>query len=86
MGDEQSSHKTSNGPLARTDHMANSHQFDDVAHIRIRLGIGNHQHTVCINSLMFAQFISCHCLKDSLALVKKGSEMVCIWTYTQHAD
>ena len=32
--------------------MANSHRFDDVAHIGICLGIGNHQHTVCIHSLM----------------------------------
>ena len=31
--------------------MANSHQFDDVVHIIIHLGIGNWQYTICINSL-----------------------------------
>ena len=35
--------------------MANSHRFDDVAHIGIRLGTGNHQHTVCIISLLNQQ-------------------------------
>ena len=32
--------------------MANFHRFDDVAHIGIRLRIGNHHYTVCINSLI----------------------------------
>ena len=29
---------------------SNSHRFDDVAHISICLGIGNHHYTVCINN------------------------------------
>ena len=33
--------------------MANSHQFDDVVHIGIRLGIGNRHYTVCINWLIW---------------------------------
>ena len=32
--------------------MANSHRFDDVVHIGIRLGTGNCKYTVCINSLV----------------------------------
>ena len=32
--------------------MANSHRFDDVAYIGIRLGTGNRKYTVCINSLL----------------------------------
>ena len=35
--------------------MANSHRFDDVAHIGIRLDTGNHQHTVCIISRLTLQ-------------------------------
>ena len=51
-GDERSSGKTANGSLPHTIMMANSHRFDDVAHIGIRLVIGNRQYTVCINSLL----------------------------------
>ena len=32
--------------------MANSHWFDDIAHIGICLGTGNRQYTICINSLL----------------------------------
>ena len=35
-------------PLPAPITMANSHQFDDVAHIDICLGIGNHKYTICI--------------------------------------
>ena len=44
--------KMQTDPLPAPTTMANSHRFDDVAHINICLGIGNHHYTVCINSLL----------------------------------
>ena len=35
--------------------MANTHRFDDIVHISIRLRTGNHKYTVCINSLRIPQ-------------------------------
>ena len=39
--------------------MANSHRFDDVAHISIGVGIGNGHYTVCIISLISTS-IACY--------------------------
>ena len=43
--------------------MANSCWFDDVVHIGIRLGTGNHKYTVCINSLKTASSLAASKLK-----------------------
>ena len=52
MGDERSNSNLANGSLSAPITMANFHRFDDVAHIGIRLGTGNHQYTICIYWLL----------------------------------